>query len=313
MQKTHIELRVNRDFGDILSVYFEFLRQNIKKFTNVFLSYNGIFIIGLLLCSYLFVSGFSGMISMEGSGYGIETDSTTVDSQWLMIGLGGTLYVLIMVVVLCVNYSLAASYMVLYDGSGGRAFTRREVWRLSMDKLGKTILFILMLIPIFLGLMIVALIFVIIPVLGLFAQYILQFFVTAWIGVSFFSMISQKMGVLEAFGEGWRLVIDNFWRSVGVNFVLGLLNGILLLFILMVPGILMGLYTYHVVENNVDVGSSVFATVLYTLALCLFLVLTVYAQCLSQFVNGILFYSLHEKAYNSNTREKIEQIGQREP
>jgi len=56
-QEKYIELRVDRDFGDIISTYFDFFKQNLKKFTNVFLSYNGIFLIGLLIVSYLLVSG----------------------------------------------------------------------------------------------------------------------------------------------------------------------------------------------------------------------------------------------------------------
>lgn len=64
MQNTpqkYIELKINRDFGDMITTYFEFLKQNLKKFTNVFLSYNGIFLIGLLLVSYLLVSGAIGL------------------------------------------------------------------------------------------------------------------------------------------------------------------------------------------------------------------------------------------------------------
>src|SRR5690606_23376854 len=217
---------------------------------------------------------------------------------------------LIMMAVLCMNYGLCASYLHLYEQSKGSDFHSREVWAHNRDNLVKTLLFILLLIPIFIGVFIVAVVFAIIPVLGLFDQYSVQFFVTAWIGVSFFAMFSQKLMVRDGFAEGWRLVSGNFWKSVGVNFILGLLNGILLMVILMVPGIIIGIYTYHVVANNVDVGSSVLATSLYTLFLCIFMVMTVYAQCLSQFVNGILFYALHEKAYNSNTRSKIEQIGQ---
>ena len=142
------------------------------------------------------------------------------------------------------------------------------------------------------------------------AQYIVQFFVAAWIGVSFFALLHDKnKGVTEAYGEGWNLVMKNFWKSVGVNFILGLLNGILLMVVLMIPGILVGIYSYHVVENNVDVGASIVPTIVYTLATCAFLIVFVYAQCLSQFVNGILYYSLHEKEYNTNTRSKIEEIG----
>ena len=30
----YIELRVNRDFGDLITLYFDFFKQNLKKFTN---------------------------------------------------------------------------------------------------------------------------------------------------------------------------------------------------------------------------------------------------------------------------------------
>ena len=69
MIKKYIPLRVNRDFGDIITTYFEFFKQNIKKFTNVFLSYNGIFLVAMLIVSYLLVSGFMGLIAAENSGY----------------------------------------------------------------------------------------------------------------------------------------------------------------------------------------------------------------------------------------------------
>jgi len=78
---------------------------------------------------------------------------------------------------------------------------------------------------------------------------------------------------------------------------------------LIIPGIIIGLYTFHVVENEVDVSESIVATVIYTIGFALYLIVLVYGQCLSQFVNGFLFYSLHEETYNTNTRSKIEQIG----
>lgn len=49
MKDKYIPLQVDRDFGEIVSIYFDFFKQNIKKFTNIFISYNGIFLIGLLL------------------------------------------------------------------------------------------------------------------------------------------------------------------------------------------------------------------------------------------------------------------------
>lgn len=310
MKDKYIELRINRDFGDILSVYFEFLRQNIKKFTNVFLSYNGIFLVGLLITSYLMVSGFVGMVSEGSNIYGIGSGESNEGTYWTYIIVGSIIFFIIFILVAGFNFSLSSSYLVKYDEHKGQGFDKREVWEHTKGNLGNTLMFILLLIPIYVLFFIVALIFAFIPLLGMFAQYIVQFAMTAWIGVSFFSMMSQSKGVIDGFGEGWNLVINNFWRSVGVNFILGLLNGLLFFIILIVPSIIIGIYTFHVVENNVDVGSSVISTVIYTLGLCLLLILMVYAQCLSQFVNGVLFYALHEKTYNINTRSKIDQIGQ---
>lgn len=310
MKDKYIELRINRDFGDILSVYFEFLRQNIKKFTNVFLSYNGIFLIGLLITSYLLVSGFIGMVTESSNAYGIGTGVSNEGTYWTYIVSGGILFFIIFLLVAGLNFSLSSSYLIKYEENKGMGFDKKDVWNHTKNNFGKTLIFILLLIPIYIGFFIVAIILAFIPLLGMFAQYIVQFGMTAWIGVSFYSMMSQKKDTAEGYGEGWRLVSNNFWKSVGVNFILGLLNGLLAFIILLVPSIIIGIYTFHVVENNVDVAGSVVSTIIYTLGLCMLLILMVYAQCLSQFVNGILFYALHEKAYNVNTRSKIDQIGQ---
>ncbi|SNY99406.1 hypothetical protein [Flagellimonas pacifica] len=310
MKDKYIELRINRDFSDILTTYFDFLKQNIKKFTNVFLSYNGVFLIGLLITSYLLVSGFVGLIAAEGNMFGTGLEQTNDDTYWVYIIAGGILFFIILILVGGLNFSLSSSYLVKYDEHKGMVFDKKEVWELTKSRFGNILVFILLLIPIYLVFMIVAFICALIPLLGMFAQYILQFFLAAWVGVSFFSMMSENKGVTDAFGEGWNLVSKNFWKSIGVNFILGLLNGLLFFIIMLIPMIIVGIYTFHVVQNSVDVGSSIVSTIVYTLGLCLLLILMVYAQCLSQFVNGILFYALHEKTYNINTRSKIEQIGQ---
>jgi hypothetical protein len=308
LEHPYIELKVNRDFGDIITVYFEFLKQNLRKFTNVFISYNGIFLIGLLLVSYLMVSGMIGLISSQSGNFGGAgiADETT---YLMYLGLGGLLFFLIFIIVAVMNYSLAGAYMIKYESVKGGAFDKKEVWRLFMKKLGNIIMFILLLIPIYIGVSIVGIVLAIIPLLGILAYYLLIFFVLAWFGVSFFVLLEENKGISDSFGEGWRLVTNNFWKSVGVNFILGLLNGILFLVVFMIPGILIGIYTFHVVQNEVDISASIVPTVIYTIGTCAILIISIYSQCLSQFVNGILYYALHEKMYNTNTRSKIDQIG----
>lgn len=307
-QEKFIELRVNRDFGDIINVYFEFFKQNLKKFTNVFLSYNGIFLIGLLVVSYLLVSGVIGLIAnnqntvLDAVGSGDET-------YWMYFIFGGILFFVIFIMVAVLNYSLSTSYMIKYEEHRGPDFDKADVWEKVKNNLGNIVIFILILILLFFGLMIAAIVLTFIPLAGMLAQYVIQYFMMAWMGVSFFVMLKEKRGVTDALGEGWNLVTKNFWRSVGVNFILGFLIGLLFMVVIMIPGILIGIYTFHVVQNDVDLGASMVPTIIYTLGTCLLLIIAVYSQCLSQFVNGLLYFSLHEKTYNLNSRSKIDQIG----
>lgn len=309
MQENYIPLRINRDFGDIITTFFDFFKQNIKKFTNVFISYNGIFFVLLLIVSYLLVSGFMGLIAAEQGNFGMVA-STPDQKYFILIGIGGVLFFLVFMAVALLNYSLSSSYMILYDEKESNEFDKKEVWAFAKNQFGNIILFVLLLIPIYVGFIIVSIICAIIPIIGIFAQYILQFFLTSWLGVSFYDMLQNKKGVSAGLGEGWSLVSKNFWKSVGVNFILGLLLGILMMVALIIPGVVIGIYTFHVVQNDVDFVNSVVATVVYTLGTCMFLIILVYGQCLSQFGNGLLYYALHEKTYNVNTRKKIEQIGE---
>ncbi|CAG2533868.1 hypothetical protein [Maribacter dokdonensis] len=310
MKDNYIPLKVNREFGGIISAYFDFFKQNIKSFTNVFLSYNGVFLIGLLITSYLLVSGFIGMIAHESGQSPFSDNLAAEEEYYVYLGIGGFLFFVIFLGVAFLNYSLSTSYMIKYEETKDSNVDKKEVWQYAKSQFGNILLFVLLLIPIYLVYFIVAIILAIIPLLGFFAQYIVQFFLTAWIGVSFFDMLQNKKSVTDALGEGWKLVTGSFWKSIGVNFILGLLLGLLLMIALIIPGIIIGVYTFHVVENDVDYTNSIVSTIVYTLGLSIFLIIAVYGQCLSQFINGILYYALHEKTYNENTRARIEQIGQ---
>lgn len=310
MKNNYIPLKVNREFGGIISVYFDFFKQNIKNFTNVFISYNGIFLIGLLITSYLLVSGFIGMIAQESGQSPFAENIGNEQEYFIYLGIGGFLFFVIFLGVAFLNYSLSTSYMIKYVETKDSQVDKKDVWQYAKSQFGNVLLFVLLLIPIYMVYFIIAVILAIIPLLGFFAQYIVQFFLTAWVGVSFFDMLANKKGVTEALGEGWKLVTGSFWKSIGVNFILGLLLGLLLMVALIIPGIIIGVYTFHVVENDVDYTNSIVSTIVYTLGLSIFLIIAVYGQCLSQFINGILYYALHEKTYNENTRARIEQIGQ---
>ncbi|MGY3793661.1 hypothetical protein [uncultured Aquimarina sp.] len=304
MKENYIELKESRDFGDIINTYFEFFKLNLKSFTNVFISYNGIFIFLLLGISYLMVTGFIGMYNVE-TGFG----NGTQDESAMLVGFGVLLFFVVFIIIAALNYSLASSYMINYDEQKQVVTDKKLVWNIVRDNIGRILIFILLLAVIYVIYMIISLVLSFIPLIGFLAQNVIGFALTAWFGISFMVMLNENKSPIDAFGEGWDLVKSNFWKTVGANFILGILVGLILLLILMIPGIIVGVYTYHAVSIDTAIGESVLAKVIYTFGLCIFFVVIAYSQSLSQFINGILYYALHEEKYNVNTRQKIDQIG----
>jgi len=296
-----IEFRQQLGVGDIVTFYFDFLKQNFKRFTNIFISYNGIFILAFLGISYLLVTGFVGMTNSQ----------TTSEAEAIMyLGFGGFAFFVVFVIVASLNYSLSASYVSNYVVGETIEVDKIDVWKKVKDKFGNIVVFVLLLIVIYIGYFIVSFILAIIPIIGTFAQSILNFAVSGWFGVSFMVMLHENKSVSSAFSEGWNLVFKNFWKTVGVNFILSLLNTILLFLVLSIPGILIGFYMFHAVETGDDLANSMVSKIVWIIATWIFMVAITYSQALTQFVNGILYFSLHEQTYNEFIRAKIEQIGE---
>ena len=306
MLHDHIELRQRRDLGDTINIYFDFFKQNMKSFLNIFISYNGIFIIGFLGISYLLVTGFVGMFN--GTDLGV-TDSAQELESAIYLGFGGIGFVMLFLTTAVLNYSLAASYMIQYEKNETPAVEKKKVRALISKNIGRIIVFILLLIVIYIGVFIAGLIISFVPFVGTIVYYIIMLAFTAWMGVSFMVMLYEDKEVTDALSEGFQLIKANFWKSVLVNLVIGLLLGLLMLIVMMIPGVLIGFYAFHSIENGVDLANSAFAKVIWTLALSILLILYSFNQSLAQFVNGILYFSLHEETYNEKTRERIEQIG----
>jgi len=307
MLDDHIELRQRRDLGDTINIYFEFFKQNLKSFLNIFISYNGIFIIGFLGISYLLVTGFVGLFN--GSELLGVTDSAQELESAIYLGFGGLGFVFLFIITAVLNYSLAASYMIQYEKNETPAVDKKRVRSLISRNLGKIIIFILLLIAIYIAVFIAGLIISVVPFVGTVVYYIIMLAFTAWMGVSFMVMLYEDRDVTDALSEGFQLIKANFWKSVLINLVIGLLLGLLMLLVLMIPGVLIGVYAFHSIENGVDLANSAFAKVIWTLALSIILILYSFNQSLAQFVNGILYFSLHEETYNEKTRERIDQIG----
>jgi len=148
MPQPYIELKQRRDIGETITTFFDFFKIHLKPFLNIFIRYNGIFILGFLGVSYLMVTGFMG--TLRTSPLNTFNDDSSND---LMIGLGFLGFAGLYIITAIMNYSLAASYITNYEKNPTQPVETKAVWALLMKNLGKIIIFIPRKVPISLPLL----------------------------------------------------------------------------------------------------------------------------------------------------------------
>jgi len=123
------------------------------------------------------------------------------------------------------------------------------------------------------------------------------------------SIFSTQKSFGDAISEGFDFTFSNFWRVVLFGLVIGILNLMITGLIISIPSVIIGIYVYFSVDSNIDLATSTFATLVFTLGFAAFLLSFIYTQALSQLSYGILYYNLNEVKYNGFLQKKIDQIG----
>ncbi|MDO7171708.1 hypothetical protein [Mariniflexile sp. AS56] len=303
MNKPYIELRNRHDFGDTINTYFLFLKYNFKKYTSLYLRYNAISIILLIIASYLLVTGFMGLASRDFR-FGMTNDG---DHSIYLIA-GAVVLVLILFITALINYSFSSSFMAEYVKNSGEVESK-NVWQNIKTNLGTIILFIFLGIGLYIGYIIVSVIFAFIPLIGMLIQYGLSFLLTAFFGLSFMSIFSENKGLSNALSEGWSFTFSSFGKVILFGLVIGILNLMITMLIISIPGFIIGIYVYFSLESNVDLATNVFASMVFTLGFAMFLLAFIYTQALSQIAYSVLYYNIFEEKNNIFLKNKIEQIG----
>ena len=303
MNEKYIELRTRSTFGDIINTYFLFLKHNFKTYTNLYLRYNAISIILALVCSYLLATGFMGLVSRDFR-FGMDNNSSS--DNYLIAG--GIILVLVFFITTSINYSFSSAYIADYANHNGKVESKR-IWKSIMSNIGTIIVFILIGAFLYLIYLFIAGVLSLIPLLGFFAQYGLNFTMSAIFGLTFMSIFSTKKGFSEAISEGFDFTFSNFWRIVLFGLVIGLLGFVFMMTLFQIPTYLMGIYVYFSVESGIDLTTSTVATLFFTLWFAIILIFLIYVQALSQIAYGILYYNLFEVKHNVFLQNKIDQIG----
>ena len=303
MNTPYIEFRNRNAFGDIINSYFLFLKYNFKKYTALYLRYNALSIILLITASYLLVTGFMGLVSRDFR-FGMNNDG----EHTIYLIVGAIVLVLILFITALINYSFSSAYLANYVNYEGE-FESKTVWQKIRTNLGTILIFIVLGAGLYFGYLIVSIIFAFIPIIGMLIQYGLSFLLTAFFGLSFMSIFSTDKNISEALSEGWSFTFSSLGKVILYGLVIGILNLMITMLIISIPGFIIAIYVYFSIESHVDLITSVFANVVFTLGFAMFILAFIYSQALSQVAYGVLYYNIYEETNNEFLRSKIDQIG----
>ena len=311
MKQGRVEFRQRLDFGQLNTFFFDFIKFNWKEYSNIFLRYNGIFMLIFIGISYMMVTGYFGMISTLDI-YGRPEESDTYTALTIV---GLIVYLILLLIVGGINFGITSVYLMEYNKNEGsqQQINGKQVWSQVKRNAGRLIGFMSLFVLIFILWGICSYIFGALPwLLDMALTYFVFFIMSAWVGISCMAMFAQDIGPADALGVGWSLLMQNFWKGVGLNLVVWIILFATRIFIMAIPLYIIYFILFHTVDQQaIDITGLLFSMI-WTVFVALATLISIYMQAITQFLNGGLFYSLQEAKSNSFLRSKIDQIGLRD-
>ncbi|MES2425780.1 MAG: hypothetical protein V4560_02365 [Bacteroidota bacterium] len=287
----NIELSKTRDFSEIISDSFLFIRQNFKPLLSCFFVFCGFFLLAGAIASILQQLKVAELVN--GTDFNNGTVLTSKFSRFSNFGWEYFLTVLFSFITLTLIPVTMLSFMALYKAKGNIAPTTEEVWGYIkyyfLKVFGSNILNLIILI--------IATLFCLVP--GIYLYPIL--------GLMFPIMIVENTSYGYAFSQSFRLIKDNWWMTFGALFIAGLIAYICLALIT-VPLAAVNIWStlFHQVKHvHLSIVSIVLGSVLAHVAHIFYILPLV--------TLGLCYFSLTESKDATGLMDRINQLGDNTP
>lgn len=205
-----IELRKTRDFGQIISDSFIFIKENFKQLFTALLVVCGIFIVIGTITSVMQYEGMMGLYSGIFSSRPNTYDFANYNESYILSALfNGLILMLLEVFIHLVTFC----YISVYLQKGNQKPKLEEVWGYFryyfFRVLGAGIVVLIVTLA--------GTIFCVIP--GIYLGVALSLVIPI--------IIMENTSFGYAFNKSFRLIKDNWWLTLGVIFVTSLIVGVL--------------------------------------------------------------------------------------
>ncbi|MGS2763943.1 hypothetical protein [Sinomicrobium sp. M5D2P9] len=315
-----IQLYKKRDFGELFSDTFAFIKQNGKHFFKNYFVINGGFILILMVLMYVFMKVYTTLMTSSFTPGGGSPDTAIenyFNNNGILVFVFLCLFIAVAVFVGFLTYSYTPVYMLLYSQKGSSDFTGKDIIQALKNNVGKLVIYIfaslLLSIPVFLGAGI-AMFILFVTIIGMFFLPVLFGAITLTYNNALMEYLDSDKGVFDCFSYGFQLMTKRFWASVGCVALFYLMVQIIQGAITIIP-YMAGIFSIIInpvgLESNTGENAILFFTIILFVYLFAFL-LSLLGNTIIQINQGIIYFSLKEESENINTSSVIDQIGQPE-
>jgi uncharacterized membrane protein len=287
-----IELLKVRDFGEIISDTFVFVRENIKPLLKCFFVFCGFFIAASALFSIL----------QQLKMYSVITDATTLGPRSLFgtsspfAKLFNVEYFILLLLLILTYFAMQVtvfSYMALYKEKGNVPPTTEEVWGyfkyFFLKVLGSGIVIGVLLI--------IACVLCLIPGIYLYPVMALVFPI----------MIVENTTFSYAFNRSFKLIKDNWWQTFGALVVM------ILIVYVAAAVVILPVSLFSTVNLLTHLGSGKHVSIPLTIATTLLESLSHVFYILPYITACLCYFSLTEQLDGQGLMGRISQLGNTKP
>jgi len=226
-----IEFRQIRDFGDVLNVTFQFLRQNFSKLGKSLLLWVAPFVVAAMLFNVLIQLRFFPLDPAK-----LQEGTETGELLLLYLGM--------LVFSLCgisMAFGVVYGFMALYERHGTADFELDEVWqraRSTFFPMLGTLLSIVLLMTMVYSFLIIALSIFggivgggvltgFLVIVAVFGGILVAVYFAITFALMFPIMINEPIGLIGGMQRCFYLVKNQWWATFGVLFIAWLISSIL--------------------------------------------------------------------------------------
>lgn len=281
-----IELRKIREFGEIISDTFTFIRQNFKPLVKVFIYLCGFFVLAGMLAAIMQQIGLQKVVG------GIDPNNPFSGGNFLNQIF--TFNYFLVVIFSVANYAAinvaVLSYIALYVEKGKVAPSVEEVWAYFKYYFFRV-----------LGSSVVVTLFMVICLVACIAPFI---YVFPAMSLFFPIMILENANFEFSFNKGFKLLKNQWLATAGTLFVVWIITYACMSFVAL-PGVILTLMS-TLVEHKTEISSGIiiFTTVLqYAAQIFMIVPFVAIALC---------YFNLVERKESTGLMDRLNQFGKQE-